>query len=175
MRINLFGGPGAGKSTMASLLFYELKRRSIPVELASEFVKTWVYRNIKYQKYDQIYIFGKQTDAEYKYLSAGVKNVITDSPMFLSYFYAKHNGHPELAEHFKAIHLIYEKDYPSVNIFLNRDSKTFIQEGRYHNYQQAIEIDNKLKEELQENCKFFEFNYLEKEKILDTVLENIDK
>jgi adenylate kinase family enzyme len=34
--INIFGGPGAGKSTTAAALFAEMKRRGMNVELATE-------------------------------------------------------------------------------------------------------------------------------------------
>ena len=41
--INLFGGPGCGKSTAASYIFSKLKMLGINAELATEFAKdkTW--------------------------------------------------------------------------------------------------------------------------------------
>lgn len=37
--INLMGGPGSGKSTVASGIFYRLKKMGVNCELALEFVK----------------------------------------------------------------------------------------------------------------------------------------
>lgn len=41
--INLFGAPGAGKSTGAAIVFAELKKRGVNAELVTEFAKdkTW--------------------------------------------------------------------------------------------------------------------------------------
>ena len=41
--INLFGGPGAGKSTTAAGLFYEMKVRDIKCELVTEYAKDMTY------------------------------------------------------------------------------------------------------------------------------------
>lgn len=41
--INLFGAPGAGKSTLAADIFSKLKRRQVKCELITEFAKDCVY------------------------------------------------------------------------------------------------------------------------------------
>jgi len=41
LRINFFGGPGVGKSTLAAQLFGWLKAENFDAELVQEFVKTW--------------------------------------------------------------------------------------------------------------------------------------
>ncbi len=58
--VNLFGGPGAGKSTMAAGLFSELKWRGINCELATEYAKEKVWEESYAIFENQIYIFGKQ-------------------------------------------------------------------------------------------------------------------
>ena len=57
--INLFGGPGCGKSTTASGIFYELKKRGYECELSPEFAKDKVWEDSLRTLDDQIYIFGK--------------------------------------------------------------------------------------------------------------------
>ncbi len=47
MRINLFAGPGAGKSTTATWLFSQLKIAGISIELTSEYVKVGLARKEK--------------------------------------------------------------------------------------------------------------------------------
>ena len=41
--INLFGGPGCGKSTIAALLFGKLKQNGINCEMALEYAKDKVW------------------------------------------------------------------------------------------------------------------------------------
>ena len=42
--INLFAGPGTGKSTTAAGLFYKMKSKGYMVELVTEFAKDLVYQ-----------------------------------------------------------------------------------------------------------------------------------
>ena len=53
--INLYGGPGAGKSTSASDLFVILKERGVNAELAREYVKRWAWERRGISPYDQFY------------------------------------------------------------------------------------------------------------------------
>lgn len=46
--INLFGGPGVGKSTIASGLFYYMKIAGYNVEAPQEWCKQKVYEGTKY-------------------------------------------------------------------------------------------------------------------------------
>ena len=57
--INLFGGPGAGKSTIAAGLFYNMKIAGYNVERADEWIKDKVYEGTKYPFKDQLYTFFK--------------------------------------------------------------------------------------------------------------------
>jgi len=43
--INIFGGPGAGKSTTAALLFAEMKSGGFKVELVTEVAKDFVWED----------------------------------------------------------------------------------------------------------------------------------
>src|SRR5262245_20723095 len=55
LTVNLFGGPGCGKSTNAALVFGKLKNDGINVELVTEFAKelTWEGRSgaLRFQPY----------------------------------------------------------------------------------------------------------------------------
>jgi predicted ATPase len=57
--INLYGGPGTGKSTTAAALFALMKREGYNVELVTEFAKDLVWTERNKELGDQIYIFGK--------------------------------------------------------------------------------------------------------------------
>lgn len=58
--VNLFGAPGAGKSTGAARIFSNLKMAGINAELVTEFAKDKVWEENKAVFNDQLYIFGKQ-------------------------------------------------------------------------------------------------------------------
>lgn len=153
-RINLYGGPGSGKSSNAAKLFYEFKSQNYKIEHCTEYVKRWVYTNRAVKKHDQIYLFAKQQQMEYSCIDNGVDLVITDSPCYLSAFYALNNYGPK-SDIFKALVMLnndYEKDFPSINIFLNRKNKPYLQHGRWQSEEEAKEIDNKMHQFVNSYC-----------------------
>ena len=63
--INLFGGPGVGKSTTASQLFANLKWSNINCELVREYAKDKVWENSLELLDNQLYVFAKQHHRQY--------------------------------------------------------------------------------------------------------------
>ena len=59
--VNLFGVPGAGKSTGAAYIFAKLKMLGINAELITEFAKDKVWENNTEVFKNQAYLFGKQS------------------------------------------------------------------------------------------------------------------
>ena len=84
--INLWAGPGQGKSTLAAGLFYEMKRRGLLVELVQEAAKDWAWSGRVIKKDDQIAVFAEQFRRE-SLLYGKVQFLITDSPLPLACFY----------------------------------------------------------------------------------------
>ena len=84
--VNLFGAPGAGKSTGAAYIFSRLKLAGINAELVTEFAKDKVWEESKAVFQNQAYIFGKQY-FRISRVQDKVDVVITDSPILLSPFY----------------------------------------------------------------------------------------
>lgn len=139
MRINIFGGPGIGKSATAAWLFSELKQRDINVELVTEYAKTWAWEKRKIACYDQVYIFGKQLRAEDRLLRQGV-HVVTDSPLMLQLCYA-FRDHAPFAADLLSICLRFEEEHPVTNIVLARTDRPYIQTGRYETLEEARNVD----------------------------------
>jgi len=135
--INLLGGPGCGKSTTASGLFYYMKLRGLKVELVREYVKDAVYedRNIFD---DQVYIFAKQNRRQ-AILKDKVDWIVTDSPLLLNAVYAPVNYY----ESFSNLCLEAFHEYDNHNFFIDRN-KPYSTQGRYHTYEQALEVDKKI-------------------------------
>lgn len=96
--VNLFGAPGAGKSTVMASLFSKLKNSGINCEMAPEFPKELVWEHREKTLEDDIYIFAKQNHRLSR-LQGQVDVIVTDRPLPVSLLYnQKHNGPSCLAE-----------------------------------------------------------------------------
>lgn len=142
--INIFGGPGIGKSTTSAHIFYELKRRHISCELAQEYAKDLVWEGNGEALSDQLYVFGHQHFRIFRLLGK-VDYIITDSPFLLSIIY---DG--EQREHLEQLALKEFKKLNSINILLLRDT-IFQENGRYHTEEESVMVDNRIKQLLLEN------------------------
>jgi hypothetical protein len=170
LRINFFGAPCRGKSETAARVFSELRSAHINAGLVQEWIKQWALENRPVQQFDQIYVFGKQHHAEYNLLKAGVKNVVTDSPVWLSVFYAPHDQKRAIAQLIRD----YDDEYPSFNILLLRDDgDPYEREGRYNSEAAAQQLEDKLIPFLHEVLgagNFQVFRFGQKEEIKQAVL-----
>lgn len=115
--INLFGAPGAGKSTGAAYVFSQLKAAGINAELVTEFAKDKVWEETKAVFENQAYIFGKQY-FRISRLVGKVDVAITDSPILLSAFYGKNDQ--VLGKEFNDLTLKVFNHYDSVNVYVHR-------------------------------------------------------
>lgn len=84
--INLYAGPGAGKSTAAAGLFSLMKSLGYRVELVTERAKDYTYQRDSKSLGNQLLVFAEQ-DARLRRLVGEVDWVITDSPLPLSLVY----------------------------------------------------------------------------------------
>jgi ABC-type oligopeptide transport system ATPase subunit len=137
--INLFAGPGSGKSTTAAGLFYLMKSKQHNVELVTEYAKdlTWEERAKTFD--NQIYIFAKQYHRLFR-LQDKVDWVITDSPLLLSVVYAK-----QVTQSFTQLVLDTWNAQENISFFLER-VKPYSNIGRVHSFEQAKEVDIKVKD-----------------------------
>ena len=150
--VNLFGVPGAGKSTGAAYIFSQLKMRGINAELITEFAKDKVWENNEKVFKNQLYLFGKQS-FRISRVQDEVDVIVTDSPLLLSILY---NQTPILGENFNQ--LVYDvfNSYNNINYLIKR-TKPYNPAGRL----QTEEESNALAEPLISLLKKENINYKE--------------
>ena len=142
--INLYGGPGTGKSTSAAYFYYLLKAEGKNVELVREYVKDWAWEGRKISTYDQIYFLGKQVRRE-SMLYGKVDWVVTDSPVMMNLYYAQRYCTLALGEGVRSATLAFyrqalEDGHKHIHVLLERN-KPYLSEGRYQTEAEAKEID----------------------------------
>lgn len=143
--INFFGGPGAGKSTAAAGLFYELKKRWFRAELVTEFAKELVWAGNAHMLSQQNFIFANQ-EHRLARLSGQVDVAVSDSPLLLSAYYA-----PDAYElSFKQSVLAFFSTYENINIFVRR-SHEYSEAGRVQNQEEADAISRTMEDFLLDN------------------------
>lgn len=134
--INLFGGPGAGKSTGAAYIFSQLKMAGVNAELVTEFAKDKVWEGNKEVFKNQAYIFGKQY-FKISRCADKVDVIITDSPLLLSIVY---NDNPVLGDSFNETVKNVFSSFNSMNYILSRE-KEYNPVGRNQTESEAKEVD----------------------------------
>lgn len=140
--VNLWGGPGCGKSTTAAELFAALKKRNISCELVREYVKNWAWRGERVGQWDDVYLFAKQLRAE-SAVYGRVDWVITNSPLGLGAVYASMYGADDdlmlkLAQQMRVRHA--RRGIRQIDLMLRRE-KPYSAAGRYENEEQARRVD----------------------------------
>jgi hypothetical protein len=148
--INLYGGPGTGKSTTAAGLFYLMKTKGYKVELITEYAKDLVYSESFFKLKDQLYIFTKQHHKIWK-LKDKLDYVITDSPLPLSLHYFT-PGDVYDVNIFKDLVVSTFNAYKNINIFVTRDLENhpYQEYGRTQSEAEAVLIDLSIRDLLEE-------------------------
>lgn len=137
--INLFGGPGIGKSTFAAGLFAELKRRHLNVEIVTEYAKDLIWEGRPHMLSNQISVLGGQWDRVSR-LVGKVDLIVTDSPVLLCSIYAPADHPPEFHELAWWCH----RKIEGLNLVLTRHSGDYQAAGRIQDEHTAAAIDRKI-------------------------------
>lgn len=166
--INLFGGPGCGKSTGAAYIFSLLKMKGMNVELVTEFAKDKTWEHNSKALTCQPYVFGKQSYRMDR-CADEVDIIITDSPLFLS---AMYNFDSNIEPEFTQTVIKKFNEFENYNFFLKR-LKEYNPKGRNQTEEEAKELDNKIKTSLNKfNIEYEEVNGCKEgyEYILNSIL-----
>lgn len=134
--INLFAGPGAGKSTNAAGLFSLMKRNYFNVELVQEYAKDLTYEERFRDRADQLSVLANQ-NKRLRRLTRSVDFAITDGALLNSIVYAGKDFYiPNFDAVVKAVH----DQYNNINFYLER-TKKYVPIGRDQTESQARALD----------------------------------
>lgn len=143
--VNLFSGPGVGKSTLSAKLFADFKESGYLVEMATEYVKDMVWQESMNVLKNQIYLFGKQHHRIWR-LNGKVDIIFTDSPVIQGLAYSN------MSSTFKKLCKEEHDKTWSLNILLERVHR-FETEGRNHSEKEAVSIDYKIAKIVNKYCE----------------------
>ena len=144
--VNLFAGPGTGKSTTAAEIYVSLKKAGINVELVREFAKDLVWKG-EIHEYTQESIAKGQKDRE-DMLLGKVDVIVTDSPYIQGMVYSEiGEGDRIYGDYIK--HLQRGGQLSHISILLER-TKEYIPKGREQSEEEARYLDEDI-EDLLEN------------------------
>lgn len=144
--VALYGGPGTGKSTTASLVFGALKQRGHNVELVHEVAKdlTWEGRTVALSH--QPYIIAKQM-FKYDRLYGQVDAIITDTSTLLASIYMGYGAERLTAASAAFLDWV-EADWlerRTLNVFLQRDpNRQYNPAGRSQSEEEALMLDRQI-------------------------------
>ena len=152
--INLFGGPGIGKSSIAAGIFYKLKKKHVSCNNPYEFPKTLAWDNNIPAIKDQLYVFANQHRGIAQSYGK-VDYIIIDSPILFSKIYHSYytEGYPAefYGDSFHKMILELHNKYDNINILLDRADGVHNDEERFQNYEESLMIDKLCKKVLEEN------------------------
>lgn len=146
--VNMFAGPGVGKSTTAAGIFALLKMHDVECELVTEYAKDLVWEERNFTVENQLYLFAKQHHRQWR-LKDKVDLIITDTSLLLNNIYGKLYNRFDSEIMYDFVLEEFNK-YDNINFYIERIVK-YNDEGRFQTKEQAEQIDNCIKEYLDEN------------------------
>jgi hypothetical protein len=137
--VNLYAGPGAGKSTLATGVFSALKMQGVNAEYVPEFAKEITWQNRLHILQNQLLVSGTQIQRVLD-LKDKVDVIVTDSPMAMGRFYTDCNlTSLAVSEQARAASLAFSE----LNYYIRRDD-TYLRKGRTQSRSEASELDEKI-------------------------------
>lgn len=145
--INLFGGPGSGKTTLAYYLAYRFKQAGFRAELVGEAAREIIYdRNNPNESGtaaqlidNQFLISGLQSERIMRLQRHGIEIAIADSPLRMGLLYVKDSG---MRDALRTAIRHFESEFPYfVNVLVQRTPGHYDKESRAQSEDEAMELD----------------------------------
>lgn len=149
--LNIFGGPGSGKTTLASRLFSALKQHGIESASPEEHAKLAIWSNQPWLLDQQTILLGRTWETLHA-LHDKVDVVIVDSPIMLCSVYA---GNREPICFHQLVADIHRRT-DRANLLLQRDPNLeYSMNGRRENAREARVVDERIMTTLDLNSEPF--------------------
>ncbi len=151
LNVNLFGGPGTGKSTTAAGIFYSLKSAGEKIEYIQEYAKELTFGKDFTKLSDQLLILGEQHHRLHR-LKGQVNYIVHDSPFIMGLTYLQQDPHLPRDMYYEMVVTMF-KSYDNLNIFLQRDIEAhgYQEYGRNQTLREAEYKDMEIKQMLDLN------------------------
>ena len=172
--VNIFGGPGIGKSSIAAGVTYKLKKNHISCDQPYEFPKLLAWDDNHSAIQDQLYVLANQHRGIVKSYGK-VDYIVLDSPILLSLTYRNYYKGTEYpsslyGESFDKMVLDTFNQYDNINIVLDRADGVHNNDERYQNLEESKELDIVIENTLiKNNIPFYKI------KVDDDTVDNIIK
>lgn len=139
--VNLFAGPGTGKSTTAAAVFSRIKADGVNAELIQEYAKDKVWSQDLRTLKCQPYVTSKQLYRQYR-LMGQVDVAITDSPILLGAMY----GGFGCVEGWEEVLVKQFNLFNNLNVFLvrNAEAHPYNPKGRNQTEEEAVAVDMEI-------------------------------
>ena len=138
--VNLYGGPGNGKSTGAAYIFSKLKMLGVNAELVTEFAKDKVFEESKGVFQNQAYMFGKQF-FKVSRVAGKVDVIVTDSPLLNTCIYNDFTG--DVRDKLNELAIAVDASMRSKNYFIVR-AKPYNPAGRFQNEAESGVLSDRI-------------------------------
>ncbi|MEG0359272.1 MAG: zincin-like metallopeptidase domain-containing protein [Anaerorhabdus sp.] len=169
--VNLYGGPGAGKTTAGLELTCLLKKQGVNAEFVGEYAKELIYdekEELLDGSWENENLMLNEKAHRIDRLVGKVDVIISDAPILQSGFYCKENKE-DLLEKATTI----SSQYNNLNVFINRGNH-FSTIGRLHNYEQSILVDNEIINKFKtDKTKYMTMNHDDFRNVLYQIKENL--
>lgn len=153
--VNLFGGPGVGKSSIAAGITYKLKKKHITCDNPYEFPKLLAWDENHSAIQDQLYVLANQHRGIVKSYGK-VDYIVLDSPILLSLTYRNYYKGVDYpaslyGKSFDKMVLDTFNQYNNINIVLERADGNHNNKERYQNLEESKELDRVIENSLISN------------------------
>lgn len=144
--VNLYGGPGAGKTTLAHALVADLAKAGVLTEYVPEYAKELIWQGdrslLDGSVTNQRKVTGEQWN-RIKRMLGKVECIVTDSPVTLGMIYADKSDadYKAFCDEVEG----WSKETRSFNVFVHRRDD-YDQRGRKHTLAESAEADRAIKE-----------------------------
>ena len=168
--INVFGGPGIGKTTVAAELFTALKQKGVDTAIVPEFATDVIFEGRPDALKHQWYVVANQAYRIWCGYNT-MQVVVTDSPILLGPIYDV-DASPALL----ALCLEQHHKYNNLNLVLTRRPELeHNMIGRVHSLTESVSIDNRIVSMLEDNnIPFLNYDEYGTERILQLILRQIN-